>query len=192
MIVIGLLGEKAGGKGAFVEILKELVPDGVIQLRSSDLLLEAPTKSLHITRQNVSRGQLIALAIAYERIFGKGCISRAMQQRIDALDAPVVVFDGIRWPSDVAAVRVFLDSLFIYVTADARIRWKRAQKRNEKAGEKTATFRQFLAQEKAKTERYIGKIGREKGVIRITNNGSLEEFREKVKRVYEEHIKTAL
>lgn len=189
MIVLGLVGEKGGGKGALVNILKELSPN-VIHLRSSDLLLEI-AGLVGAERGQVSRKQFQELAVDLEKIFGKGCISRGMRKKISryADSDSIIIFDGIRWPTDVEVIQTFPKNFLVYVTASPKIRYERLIKRNEKAGENEMNYEQFLAEEEAETERQIPIIGASVDYI-IRNEGTLDDYKNQVKIILQK-IQTA-
>lgn len=190
MTVIGLVGEKGGGKGTFVNILKELNPD-IVHLRSSDLLLEI-AGIVGINKEQVSRKQFQELAVDLEKIFGKGCISRGMHKKISkyADSNNIVVFDGVRWPTDVAVIQSFRKNFLVHITAPPEIRYNRLKNRNEKAGENIMTYEQFLAEEKAETERQIPIIGAKANYWIINESATLNEFK-KIALPFAQHILNA-
>ncbi len=190
MIVIGLVGEKGSGKGTVVEIFKGLQPpkSPIVHLRSSDLLLEI-AKLVGVQPSEVSRAQLIQLAIDLVKIFGDGCISNGMREKINRHDG-IVIFDGIRLPTDAPIVRSFQKNILLYITARPEIRFERIKLRKEKAGEEFMTYEQFLSEENLETERHIPEIGKTADV-RISNNGSYSEFRSHIVRIFDESLKNA-
>jgi len=179
--IIGLVGEKGGGKGTFVQVLKKFMP-GLDHIRFSDVLL-AIAAELGIPKEKVSREQLQKLAPALEKIFGKGCITNGVRARIKKSRSSTIVLDGIRWPSDLEMLRSFPNNTLVYVTADPQIRLQRTQKRKEKSGEDKTNLKKFLKEEKAETEKYIPEIGA-KADYKLENNGPLEKFRRKVEVFY--------
>lgn len=181
-MVIGLVGEKGGGKGTFAEIIKQIARGGVAHLRFSDILLDI-AKTLNVPKEKVTREQLQELAQELDRIFGKGTLTRGMEKRIKENNDGLVIVDGIRWMTDLEMIKNLPDSLLVYVTANPESRWKRAKKRKEKAGEGELTFERFMAEEQAENEKYIPEIGKVADIL-IENNGTLEEFRQKVEEFY--------
>lgn len=63
-----------------------------------------------------------------------------------------------------------------------QVRFERLKIRQEKVGE-AKTFEQFMKEEKAKNEIYIPRIGK-KADFKIENNGTLEEFRQQVNKLF--------
>ncbi len=156
MIVIGLIGEKGSGKGTFTDILREVLPDKrIVKVGSSELLFE----TLNLWGIQTTRENLINLAEAMDSKFGKGTLSRAISNRISHVDADIVIFDSVRWDTDVDVIRQFPDGLLVYITADSRTRHERTVNRGEKVGEAEATFEEFRKQEQASTEIDIPRLG---------------------------------
>lgn|SRR3989344_7326445 len=185
-IVIGLVGEKGGGKETFVKSLKEIVPQ-VTHIRFSDLLLDIAAQ-LGIPKEKVERWQLQELAKELDRIFGKGTITRGIKAKLQKIDDGIIMLDGIRWQTDVEMLRSLPANLLVYITADVCLRYQRTKERKEKAGEATASFEQFLEEERAETEKYIFRIGTTADFV-IQNDRGLEEFSKQVKTVYEIFLK---
>jgi dephospho-CoA kinase len=181
-MVIGLVGEKGGGKGTFAEIIKQIARGGVSHLRFSDILLDI-AKLLDIPKEKITRGQLQELAQELDRIFGKGTLTKGMQKRIQENKGGLVIVDGIRWATDLEMIGNLPNSILVYVTANPELRWERVRKRKEKAGEGELTFERFMAEEQAENEKYIPEIGKVADVC-IENNGTSEEFRQKVEEFY--------
>ena len=126
------------------------------------------------------------LAIALDEKFGKGTLTRSVQKRLMETRGNIVIFDGVRWQSDVKMIRSFPNNVLVYVTADLKIRYNRAKKRNEKAGESTLSFEDFKKEELAATEICIGEIGKSADFT-IVNNNNADEFdnlREQVRIFY--------
>jgi dephospho-CoA kinase len=176
-LVVGLVGEKGSGKETFGNLLQELLPEKKIKrVRSSDVLVE----TLAIWGIEKTRENLQDLAIFMDDVFGDGTLSNVVKERINEAEADIVIFDGIRWLTDVEVIKSFNKHLLVYITAPLQIRFDRLRKRNEKTYEETTSFEQFIKEEQKENELLIPKIG-DSGDIRIENDGSLEELRNKVK-----------
>lgn len=165
-MVIGVTGENGAGKGTFIKILDELLPDYTVERISSGDLLGDILDLFDIPR---TRENLQKLPVALEGEYGKGIVSEGVGNRILSSRADIVVFDGIRWDSDVQLVN---HSPLVYVTADTKLRHERVVDRAEKAGESAVSFEEFKEQGKALTEVNIKRIGEEFADIRIDNNGT--------------------
>lgn len=174
-LVIGIVGEKGGGKEAFTQLLEEIMEESVGHHRSSDVLGGTLSAwGIKPTRANYTK-----LAVAMDQTFGEGTLTQAVKRRIIQAQELIVAFDGIRWLSDLEMLRSLENSKLVYITADARVRWERTVSRGEKADENKATFEQFLAEEVSETERYIPIIGQQADV-KIENNGSWKDFKDAV------------
>ena len=183
-IVIGLLGEKRAGKGTFVKLLSEFAkPKTVGCIRSVDVLYE----TLKIWDLEPSRSNLQNLFQAMEPKYGKEVLTQAVYKKIMSDESDIVIFDGVRMPADRDMVRKFEKNFLVYVTASPELRWERGKIAKEKAGEDTASFEQFMEEEKAHTEEFIPKIG-EEADFKIANEGTLEDYEKEVKKFLDKII----
>jgi len=183
-LIIGLTGEKGSGKGTFLEFLKTCTPNKkIVKIASSDILKE--TLKLWDIEQN--RRNLQDMALVMDNHFGKGTLTHAVQKRIEATKADIIIFDGIRWKSDVAMIRSFSNNLLIYVTADTKVRYERTKARSEKPDEAEASFEKFTEEEKVGTEIDIPAIGKSADAT-IDNNTSLEAYKKSVEEIFKNYI----
>jgi len=172
--IIGLVGEKGGGKGTLTKMLTAAAPPGVTvaSMRFSDLHRETLALwHLPITRQNMQELSRI-LVTAY----GKDVIAHAMAMRIAEIDASIVVVDGVRWEDDRLLIRSFPKNILVYVTADPRVRFERIRGRGENHDDHQASFEQFMDEERALAEQSIARIGATADIT-IRNEGTMERFR---------------
>lgn len=185
-IVVGLVGEKGSGKETFTDCLEKIIGNkSIIRIRSSDILVE----TLNLWDIPVTRSNLQNLAVTMKDGFGDGVLTRAVSRKINHVKFEIIIFDGIRWKSDVVMLRTFSQSLLVYITAGTKIRFERLVVRKEKEGEGAMTFEQFLREEKAQTEVFIPEIGAEAD-YKIVNNGSLEELKKTVDQFRKKFLKT--
>jgi dephospho-CoA kinase len=171
-MLIGIVGTKGSGKGAFVSLLKEKLPDHHIEaLRFSDILHDTLMLwgDVSSTRENLQK-----LAVMMNQM-GNGTLSRAMRTRVLKSPADIVVLDGVRWESDLAMLRSFPNNMLVYIYANPRIRFERLLVRNEKIGEGAMSWEQFTREENALNETSIPEIGKQADVT-IINNGSFSEL----------------
>lgn len=184
-IIIGLVGEKGAGKETFGELLANLLKNRkVYRTRTADILNE----TLDLWSINNSRSNLQRLAVTMRNMYGPDAISHAIQQRILKNDGEIVILDGIRWEPDRRLVRSFKKSFLVYVTADARTRYRRTVKRKQKHGEEHTTFEQFMHEELAETELDIPRIGATAD-FKVKNEGTLENLQQQVEKFYQEFLK---
>lgn len=185
-IVIGLVGEKGGGKGTFAAHLAECAGGRkVVSTRFSDLLRE----TLDLWHISPSRANLQKIAVVMDDGFGAGTLSNAIYERVTNINADITVIDGVRWETDAALIRRFENNLLIYITANPQSRFARTVARAEKAGERETSFEQFMQEEQAANELLIPKIGaRADGVI--NNEGTIEEYKKEIADFYQSRIAT--
>ncbi|MBI4434595.1 hypothetical protein HY635_02150, partial [Candidatus Uhrbacteria bacterium] len=157
MVVVGLVGEKGGGKGTAVRLIGDALPTGTrcVGVRFSDLLRE----TLDLWHLPHTRANLQNLSKMMDAEFGNGTLAHAMGHRIARIAADVVVLDGVRWEADRLLIRSFANNLLIYITASTRTRYDRLCARRENAKEHETSYEQFLEEERATSERAIPAIG---------------------------------
>jgi|GEM_PF-256244 len=194
-IVIGIVGEKGGGKEMVGDILKMLV-EGDVRIghllhevseqrfsrhRFSDIINESLTLwHLPSTRENQQKfSQMMNTG------FGDGTLARAVRTRIMKCATTVVIVDGMRRTSEEEMIRSIPGSMILYVTAPVETRYGRP--RLSRAGEIEKTFEQFLREEEAPTEVEIPYIGA-RADYRIENVGSREDLEHMVKELFERCI----
>jgi dephospho-CoA kinase len=183
-VVIGLVGEKGSGKETFVKILKKLLPQkNIFHTRSSDLLAE----TLKLWDIPKTRYNLQKLAIVMDEGFNPGTVTYAVKQRILREVEGIVIFDGVRWKTDVLMIKEFKNNFLVYISADLKIRYQRLKAKSDKVSEQGLSYKQFLKEEKEKTELLIPKIGK-KADFKITNNGSLADFKKEIKKFISEFM----
>lgn len=177
--VIGVVGEKGSGKGIFVHMLQALSSKSIDCVKSSDVLAETLTMwDISLTRSNLQQ-----LAIIMNAKYGDTTLSHAVEKRIRDFPADTVIYEGIRWPSDVEMIKKFPKNILVYITASPEVRYKRTLKRKEKVGEGNATFEQFMQEENVLTETSIPSIAAQADV-KILNSGTKEELEEKVSKFF--------
>jgi len=110
-------------------------------------------------------------------------LAHAAKFNVGSDSADVTVFDGIRGKQQVKMIKTYPNSLIVYISAKRELRYQRLNKRSEKVRETGLSYEQFMKEEKVKTETGIPRLG-QKADLKIENNGTLEEFREKVAKFY--------
>ncbi len=189
MLVIGLVGEKGGGKGTADPLISEALPSGArcVGVRFSDILRETLTL-WHLAH---TRANLQDLSKIMDTGFGSGTLAHAMGHRIANVSADVVVLDGVRWEADRLLIRSFAHNLLIYITASTCVRYERICGRGENAKEHTTSFEQFLEEERATSELAIPAIGATADV-RIVNEGTRDAYVRQIQRCCSERIQPFL
>ena len=135
---------------------------------------------------DVSRENLITLALLIKKGFGTDVLMNAMLREVEKEDSDFVIVDGIRMPGDIDPFKKEYgdDFKLIYVTTDQKIRYERSLQRGEKVGEANATFEEFAQKEESETEKYIAKVGKDADYM-INNDGDEKELEEKIIKIME-------
>ena len=179
-IIIGLIGEPAGGKGSVSNIIME--KHKTSHIATSDILKNI-LNNLHL---EFSRENLTKLALSLKQTFGDQILMEALVQEVQKMDNNLVIVDGFRMPGDPEYFKEKYEKNFylIYITADQRIRYERSIKRGEKSGESTTTFEKFQENEKKGTENSISEVAKNAD-FKIINNGDERELKKKVLEIIE-------
>lgn len=174
-IVIGIIGEQAGGKGAGANIIKEQY--GGLRFTVSNVLKKI-LDTLHIEN---SRENFTKLALNLKKTFGDQIIIKALLEEIKRAEDELIIIDGLRMPGDPEVFHnEFKDNFYlIYITADQKIRYERSIKRGEKEGESRASFEDFQENEKKGTESLIPQVA-QSADFKIINNNSLENLKKDI------------
>ncbi len=168
-IIIGLVGEAASGKGTVAAYLLE-------KYGAKTLAFSTPMKDclrrLHV---ELSRENLTKFSECTRKAYGEELYARVVAEDAKALPDPLVVVDGIRRPADYGNLKELPGFHLIYVTAPVELRWERARKRGEKAGEANMTLEQFKQEELLPTELDIKAIG-QKAEFVLDNGGKIDDL----------------
>jgi len=178
-IVIGLVGESGVGKGTFTQAVKKVLSKQGIKtetVRFSDLLKEI----LDLLFIPATRINLQDLAIILKNHWGLDVLPNAISQRIKKSKAKIIFLEGLRWQKDEELLRSFENSILIYITAPAKTRYDRMLARNEKIGESTMSWAQFLKESKKPNELMISEIG-SRADLKLVNTGSLKSFEKEIR-----------
>lgn len=184
-LVIGLVGEKGGGKETFTRIFTELASPQAVGIEVFSAILRDTLDLWNIPQ---TRANLQKLPVVMREGYGASALSDALFHRVLSRRENIILLDGVRWETDEALIRRFPRNLLVCITADARVRWERTRLRGQKTDEKEASFEQFMEEEQAPTEILIPEIG-SRADFKIENNGSPEDFRKKVQEFYNIHLK---
>lgn len=180
-IYIGLTGENRSGKDTFCEIVSEICKKAGISVdkcTSSDVLF----KTFDVWKIKKTRKNAQKLVSAMVSKFGSNILSKAMKQLMKCNTADIVIFNGVRMPSDITMLKTLPNSFIVYVTAEVKKRYDRC-KNGDKVGENKLSFEEFMKEEKAPTEVHIKEIGKNAD-IKIKNNSSLYNFRKNIEQTF--------
>ena len=183
--IIGVIAEKGAGKGLFVKIAQKLWPRYKISsIRYSDI----PREILAVLNKEESRENMQIISTALRHAFDEeGIFNTAIKKRLQNTDADLIILDGVRKREEVEMVKE-LGGILIYIKADSQIRFARRKKDVENTDEEEMSWERFQKQELAETEISIKEIGEKMADAVIENNGTMEEFENKVKNFLDNKI----
>ena len=134
---------------------------------------------LHL-EQNRQNMQTISTALRTH--FGQDAMSRVMMEDIKSAQAPVIIIEGIRRPSDLENLKQIPNFHLIAITADARTRFERLTLRNENPDDQSKTWESFQQDAAREAEQEVGAITKEAQFI-IENNADKETLFTRVEEV---------
>ncbi len=184
MITIGITGTIGSGKGALVEFLEK---KGFKHFSARTFL----TKELEKRGSEVNRPNMTAFADELRAKGGPGAMISLLVQEAKASGQNAIV-ESIRALGEVETFREEAEHpIFVAVDADTKIRYSRIVKRGSVMdGISYETFLADDAKEMNSTEPWRGNIA---GCIKladfyIENNGTKEEFLEKVEKIFKQIV----
>ncbi len=177
MKVIGVVGLPASGKGEFSRIAQE---EGIPVVVMGDVIRTAVQEAgLPVTDENLG-----ACANRFRRDEGMDAIARRCVPVIEALDAPVVLVDGIRGDSEVDLFRAHFPRFYLIgidAPFDLRLRRLSVRGRADDMSDQDTLL--------ARDRREIGwGLGRalSHADYTIENSGALDRFANEVRALIEE------
>ncbi len=181
-IIIGLVGQLAGGK----EVAKKYISQ---KYNSKDCRFSTPLRDV-VRRLDIpeSRENLQKLSTILRGGFGEDILAKVISFDASKLDSDIVIVDGVRRMADIKYLKDLSNFYLIIVDADPQIRYERMKIRNENVGDKDKTFEQFMADHNNEADKDIPFV-MSQAKISIENNGSLEEFYNKIDKVIKELLK---
>ena len=116
----------------------------------------------------------------------QGAVAIGTRKRIQESRYEVPFVDGVRWPWDVPMLREFPNVVLVGLVVDQndkendrKIRHQRCVLANERPGDATITYEDFVKRDSGPTEQYIDDIIAQADCI-LENNGTTEEFEKQV------------
>lgn len=168
-IILGFVGELAGGKGTACKYLIKKYNAGYH--RFSTMLREILDR-LYIEQ---SRENIQTLSKALRKSFGNDLFSKVLCEDVKKDKHRLIVIDGIRRSPELTHLKELKNFKLVYVTADIKMRLERIQKRGENSDDNKKNLVQFKRDEQSEVEREIPKIGKTADFI-IDNNGNEKEL----------------
>jgi dephospho-CoA kinase len=177
LIILGLVGEKSGGKSTVGEYLRK--KPGVFFLRFSDVIHSLMEPLGMDIKDRALQGKVGELL---RKEFGSDVLARAIVRQAEASLMPLAIIDGFRKPGEMEYLQKLPNFHSIYVTAPVYTRWQRAQLRNDRNDDRVS-FMEFQEIERTyPTEVDIHDVGI-MADYRIDNVGTEDELHAKVDEV---------
>ena len=173
--VIGLIGRIGSGKTAVSKHIQEKY-NGT-EYRFSQIL-EDILKRLYLP---ANRTNLQKLGACLRSDFDADVISNVMKKDLMASKSKLLIVDGIRYDNEVKMIRSIKENILIFITAPPDVRYTRCVERG-KRGEENLTYKEFLKNERAETERRINNFSDISDYI-IDNNSTKEDLTNQIDRI---------
>ena len=180
-MIIGLTGSKAGGKGVVSEILKE--KEFLYESLSDRVREEAVKRGI----ENYTVKDLQNIGDELRREFGEGILAKKTLEKIDVNKNYII--DGLRNTGEIEELKKFGGFVLIAIDASQKIRFERILKRAR--GSDPKDWESFLEMDerdirsKEKSGQEVGNC-MEMADIKIMNDASLEELKEKIRKILQE------
>jgi dephospho-CoA kinase len=176
-IVLGITGELLSGKSSAAEFyIKEFAAD---YFKFAALLVNA----LNILGLPLTRLNQQDMAAMLKEQFGGEVLVNALAKKAARSDKQFLLFEGLRKPDEVAAIlKEIPDFKLIYIEAKLETRFERQQNRQEKAGENSKTFEEFIESHKHSADASIPLLLQSADYV-IHNDGSVDEFQKQLRSI---------
>ena len=175
-IIIGFVGEIASGKDVSKKYLEENYDAS--SYRFSTMLRDILNRLyLPITRENLQH-----LSLDLRTRFGSDTLERVIFADVDKDKRDVVIVDGIRRMADIAKFKTLPNFYLISLETSAAIRYQRAIKRNENAGDSEKTLEQFMAEDKREAELEIPAV-MATAKYKVNNDGTFDDLYQQLDKV---------
>lgn len=180
LMIIGVAGYQASGKN---EVSSQLEKRGFKVFHMHEIVMEeVKKKGLEISQATMGK-----TATEIREKYSKGYIASCMVERTKQHDK--VCIDGIRDFHEVGIFRNAFGGNFVLIAVTARkdIRFKRALSRGRKddAADKKVFYEKDAREASWGLDKAIGLAD-----YKVTNNGTFEEFKEKVKKALDKILNT--
>lgn len=188
-LVIGLIGEQWSGKDTFAKLIQEMALPKKVEIISFSAILTEILNNWSIPSQ--PRENRRKLAEFMKKAFDKygNALANIIRQRISNSSSDIVILISLKWYDDVEMVKQFPKNIIVYITATLDNRYRRRQKaKKEQIDYEGESYYRFVLEENDPGDLLVTQIGREQADVKIDNNGTMEEFVEQVKKIYNEKI----
>jgi dephospho-CoA kinase len=172
-IILGFVGKICSGKGVAVSYLAKKHDADIVMFSQS---LRDSLQRLYIpqTRENLQK-----LSKLLRDEFGQDIFSQIVLNDVLASKKSIILIDGIRRKSDYSLLKTLPHFSLIGLESSEKIRFERLKKRKQNAGDASVSWKKFLTQDTAETEKDIDAIVATASIV-LQNNGSLSDFKKKL------------
>ncbi len=118
-IILGLVGEMGTGKSTLTEYIK--TKHGAVSFRFSDMLSDI-ARRLYLEQ---SRPNLQMISSMIRETIGQDIMSKVIMRDAAEANAPIVITEGVRRPTDITYLKKLPNFYLIGITADERTRYER-------------------------------------------------------------------
>lgn len=179
-MIIGLSGTLSSGKDTVAGYLEE--NEGFQHISLSQILRElAREKGVEINLENLTK-----LGNSILADYGPAYLVKRAEKKVNF--AKDLVISSIRQPNEIEYLRTKEDFFMVFVDADSKIRFERSVKRDRKGDSKT--LEKFIAIEKKEIDGKSGAMDlnycKAHADYVLLNNGTMEDFKQKIKKTIEE------
>lgn len=178
-IIFGFVGQAGSGKGTAANILHKKY--GAEVFTFSDILHHILNR-LFLPN---SRDNLIKMSQTLRESFGQDILANTMERQVAESNCELIVVDGIRRIQDIEDLRKNPNFHLIEIQTLPATRFERLKLRNEKPGESSMSWEEFLEMGNKETEVTIAAVAQQ-AELRIDNQGSMEELDVELERVISE------
>jgi dephospho-CoA kinase len=177
-IIFGLVGPIASGK----EVTKKYLID---KYNAKDCKFSSSLRDV-LNRIGVptSRENMQRLSTILRENFGEDLLSKIIATDSRDLDAPFVVIDGVRRPTDIKDLRELPNFFLVKIDAYPELRYERMKARNENPGDENKSYENFIKDHESEADSLVPIIMKESSYS-IENNGSIDDLYKQIDEIIE-------
>ena len=176
-LILAFTGHMASGKGTACNYFVENY--GAVTVRFSNMLRDVLDR-LYLEQ---NRDNLQKLSLSLRQDFGQDVMAKVIARDVEISDAPLIVVDGVRRPSDVIYLKKVPGFVLIAIAVPQAVRFERLKSRHENPDDERKTWEQFQREEKADAEILIPEIMKQADYT-IDNGGDVGSLRMKLEELY--------
>ena len=176
-LVICVTGKQGSGKTTVSEFLVQVL-NGSVYMKTSEVLIE----TLRIWHLPVTSSNMQKVSDCIRSVFGQQTLAHSIKQRIDALDANVVILDGLRGTEVFECMQKYYKTYLIYLESDSNTRFERMSTRVKKGSDDIFSKESFIESEKHRTEQGVTVLKSVADHV-VENDHSIEKLKDCVTKI---------